>query len=74
MRDAVVGGEQGVAEDAAGVGAGEVAGFGDGVEELAEGVAVDGEIVDGFVDGWGGSFVEGGLGKHGEDGLGVWCS
>lgn len=35
----------------AGVDAGEVAGFGDRVEDLAEGVAVDGEVVDGLVDG-----------------------
>ncbi len=46
----------------AGVDAGKVAGFGDRVEDLAEGVAVDGEVVDGLVDGWGGASVEGGLG------------
>ena len=49
MWDAVIGGEQGGREDFAGVDAGEATGLGDGVEELAEGVAVDGEVVDGFV-------------------------
>ena len=46
MRDAVIGGEKGAVEDTAGVGTGEVAGFGDGVEELAEGVTMDGKVVD----------------------------
>lgn len=71
MRHAVIGGEEGAIKDAAGISAGEVSGFGDGVEELAEGIAVDREIVDRFVHGGGGAFDEGGLGEHGEDGFGV---
>lgn len=48
-----VGEARGAGEDASGVDAVELAGFGGGVEDLREGHAVDGEIVDGFVDnGW----------------------
>lgn len=49
MWDAVIGGEEVIVESAAGVGAGEVAGFGDGDEELLAGGRVDDEVVDGFV-------------------------
>ena len=42
----------GGAEDAAGVGAVEGAGFGGWVEELWFGEFVDGEVVDGFVGGY----------------------
>lgn len=49
MWDAVVGGEEVVVEGAAGVGASEVTGFGDGNEELLTGGGVDDEVVDGFV-------------------------
>ena len=71
MRDAVVGGEELGVEDAAGVGACEVAGFGDRVEGLTEGGGVYGEVVDGFV-GWGGDAgCVTGLREHGEDRTGV---
>lgn len=57
-------------EDAAGVEAGELAGFGDGVEDLGVCEAVGGEVVDGFV-----AFLElgvvGGCGEHFVDGAGV---
>ena len=67
MRDAVVCGEELGVEDAAGVGACEVAGFGDWVEGLAEGGGVYGEVVDGFV-GWGGDAGGvAGLREHGQD-------
>ena len=70
MRDAVFGGEEGAVEDFAGIAAAEVAGFGDGMEELECGCTVHGEIVDGFVgDGVVGN--ERGLGEHGGDGARV---
>lgn len=55
-----VGEAGGGAEDAAGVGAVEGAGFGGWVEELWFGEFVDGEVVDRFVGsygGWGGGVV-----------------
>lgn len=71
MRDAFIGGEEGGIEDAAGGGAGEVTGFADRVEDLAEGGRVDGEVVDRFVRGdWDAGNVAG-FGEHGEDGAGV---
>lgn len=71
MRDAVVSGEELVVEDFARIDAREVAGLGSGVEDLPERVAVDGEIVDGFVRGHGGVWDEGRLGEHVDDGAGV---
>lgn len=70
MRDPRVGGQQVAVEDAACVGAGEVAGFGGRVEDLWECVRVDGEVVDGFVarDAAG---VVGCFGEHAGDGAGV---
>lgn len=68
MGDAVVGGEEGRREDFAGVDASEDAGFGGGVEELAESVAMDGEVVDGFVGDGGFAGSVGGLREHGHDG------
>lgn len=66
----VVGETRCAGEDAAGVDAVELAGLGGGVEELGEGHAVDGEVVDGFVGlGW---VCERGGGDHGVDGFGVW--
>ena len=47
--DGGVGEARGAGEDAASVDAGELAGFGDGVEDLGVRQAVDGEVVDGFV-------------------------
>ena len=41
------------------------------MENLREGGAVDGEVVDGFVDGGLGAFIVRGLGEHAEDGFGV---
>lgn len=71
MRDAVVGGEELGVEDAAGVGAREVARFRDRVEDLAEGGRVHGEVVDRFV-GWAGEAGGvAGLREHGEDRAGV---
>lgn len=53
----------------AGVGAGEVSGFGGWVEDLGERGGVDGEVVDGFVAGdAGGGGGVGGCRHHGEDG------
>lgn len=78
MRDAFVGWEEGVVEGFSGVYACEVAGFGDGDEELLAGGGVDDEVVYGFVGGGAFAFVGGvglvyvgGCGEHGEDGLGV---
>ena len=64
-----VGEARGGGEDAAGVGAVELAGFGGGVEELGERHGVHGEVVDGFGGGGGGG--ERGGGNHGVDGFGV---
>ena len=71
MRDAGVGWEEIRIEDTPGVGACEVPGFGYRVEDLSQGGAVDGEVVDGFM-------LEGGLvgdvvreGEHGLDGASV---
>lgn len=68
--DAVVGGkEAGLEEGGGGVGAGEAAGFGGGLEELPLGGTMDGEVVDGFVGlGEAGVGVEGGLRQHRKDG------
>ena len=71
MRDAFVGGKEGGVKDAAGVRAGEAAGFGHGVEDLAEGGGVDGEVVDRFVCSDGDLRGVAGDGEHGEDGAGV---
>ena len=67
MRHAGFGGEERSTEDFAGVGAGEMPGFGDGVEDLPKGCAVHGEIMDGFMDGLILAPNVGGLGKHAED-------
>lgn len=56
-------------EDAAGVDAVELAGFGCRVEELGEGHAVDGKVVDGFMR-YGGVF-ERCRRNHGVNGFGV---
>lgn len=56
-------------EDASGVDAVELTGFGGRVEELGERHAVNREIVDGFVGTW--WCCEGGGGYHGVDGFGV---
>lgn len=69
--DAGFGGEEVPREDFAGVGAGEVAGFGDRVEDLGLGCVMHGEVVDGFVGGGGDAFEEWGLGKQAEYGFGV---
>lgn len=53
--DGGVGEARGAGEDAAGVDASELAGFGDGVEDLGVRQAVNGEVIDGFV----GSLVAG---------------
>ena len=50
MRNAVFGGEEVHVEYFASVAAGEVSRFGDGVEDLAGGCSVDGEVIDGFVE------------------------
>lgn len=71
MGDAGVCREQLGVEDAPGVGAREVAGFGDGVEGLAESGGVDGEVVDGFVLGGGDVGMVGREGEHGLHGAGV---
>lgn len=71
MRDPGVGGEEGGIEDFACVCAGEVAGFGDGVEDLPQGGGVHGEVIYGLVGGDGDIRREAGLGEHGEDGAGV---
>lgn len=71
MRDPVVGGEESGLEDFACVGAGEVSGFGDGVEDLTQGGGVDGQVVDGFVGRGGDVGGVASLGEHGEDGAGV---
>lgn len=70
--DGGVGEARGAGEDAAGVDAGELAGFGDRVEDLGVRQAVDREIVDGFV----GSLVTGvggvaGCWDHFLDGAGI---
>ena len=71
MRDAGVGREEIGIEDAPGVSAREVSGLGDGVEDLSEGGAMDGQVVDGFV------LEEGSVwgvvrdGEHGLDGASV---
>ena len=57
-------------EDAAGVDAGELAGFRDGVEDLGVCEAVDGEVVDGLVAFWEVDVV-GGCREHFVDGAGV---
>lgn len=64
MGDTGVCREQLRVEDAPGVGAREVAGFGDGVEGLAEGGGVDGEVVDGFVLAGGDVGMVGREGEH----------
>ena len=58
-------------EDLAGVDARELPGLRDGVEDLAEGVAVDGKVVDGFVGGGrrGGRVRR--LREHTEDGASI---
>lgn len=71
MGDSGICREQLGVEDAPGVGAREVAGLGDGVEGLAEGGGVDGEVVDGFMLGGGDVGVVGREGEHGLDGAGV---
>lgn len=59
-------------EDAARVCAGEMPGFGDGVEDLRVRHAVDGEVVDGFVhDGPPTTRGELCFGEHGKDGFSV---
>ena len=70
MGNAVFGWFQIALEGLAGVAAGEVAGFGDGVEELEGCGAMDGEVVDGFVD-LGVVGDVGGLGEHRKDGFRV---
>ncbi len=70
MRHTVFGWEEVAVENFAGVAAGEVARFGDWVEELERGGTVDGEIVDRFV-GYGIIRDVGGRGEHGGDGSGV---
>lgn len=69
MRDAGFGGEERSAEDFAGICAGEMSGFGDGVEDLPEGCAVHGEVMNGLMDGLIVAANVGGLGKHAEDGF-----
>lgn len=78
MWDACVGGEEVVVECVAGVDAGELAGLGDGDEELLAGRGMDDEVVDGLVDDGALAFVGGEgcvnvwcCGEHFEDGLGV---
>ena len=65
-------------EDLAGVDARELAGLGDGVEDLAKGVTVDGKVVDGFVRGWRCDGREWRLRKHSQDsasiGIGEWST
>ncbi len=70
MRNAVFGREKVAVEYLACVAAGEVSGFGNGVEDLTIGCSVDGEVVDGFVE----NRIEGdvlGLWEHSSDGVGV---
>ena len=67
MRNAVVCWEEGVRKYFSGVGAGEDTGFRCGVEDLAQGVAVDREIVDGFMGNRGFAGSEGGLREHAHD-------
>ena len=67
MRDALFRSEEVALEDLAGVGAGEVAGFGHGMEDLWQRGAVDGKVVDRLVRRDGNGRVEGGLGEHGGD-------
>ena len=71
MRDAGVSGEETGIEDTPGVGACEVSGLGDGVEDLSEGGAVDGEVVDGFVLEEGPVMVVVREGEHGLHGASV---
>ena len=71
MRDTLVCWEERVVEDLTGVNARELSGLGDGMEDLPEGVAVDGKVIDGFVGGWSCFGSKGGLRKHGKDGASV---
>lgn len=67
MRDACVGGEEGVVECVARVVAGEAPRLGDGDEELLAGCGVDDEVVNGLVGD--GAFASVG----GKGGVDVWC-
>lgn len=71
MGYAVFGGEKLSVEDFTCVATGELAGFADGMEDLAGCGTVDGEIVDGFVD-HGRVCDEGRLRKHTHYSFGVW--
>ena len=69
MRDAGFGRKKRSTEDFSGVGAGEMPGFGDGVEDLPKGCAVYGEIMDRFMGRLVVAANVGGLGKHAEYGF-----
>lgn len=73
VRDAVVGGEEVVVERLAGIRAREVAGLGNGDEQLLPGCGVDDQIVDRFVGDRALALVgdKGGLGEHAHDGFAV---
>lgn len=65
MRDTFVCREEITVEDLAGVGPGEMGRFGDGLEALDSGCAVDREIINWFVRNRSEGGVEGGCGEHG---------
>ena len=71
MRHTGISGQEIGIENLSGVRAGEVAGLGDGVEDLAEGGGVDGKVIDGFVLNGGDVGMVVGEGEHGVDGAGV---